>query len=172
MELDTTDFAILKYLQLEGRITMRDLAQRIGMSPPAATERVRRLEEVGIIEGYQAMLHAARLGFRVSGYMVGTPLPDKREEFYRYIQAREEIIACDAILSGGQEVLMRFCCRSAAHLMQLHEDFFGLTVSTLTYLVSDQPIKRQPINAALGRMPENEQERYSVLRGAHDKPIK
>lgn len=172
MELDSTDFQIIKYLQQEGRITMRDLAQRIAMSPPAATERVRRLEEAGIIAGYHAAVNKARLGFSVCGYMVGTPLPDKREAFYQYIQAREEIVACDAILSGGQEVLMRFCCRSAAHLMQLHEDFFGLASSTITYLVSDQPVKRQPVNAALGRMPEGEQERYSMLRLPPDKPGK
>lgn len=168
MVLDDTDFQIIKYLQQEGRITMRALARRIAMSPPAATERVHRLEEAGIIEGYHATINEPKLGFQIFGYMVAQPLPDKREAFYHYVLGKEEIISCETILSGGQEAIMKICCRSAAHLMQLHEEFFGMATTT-TYLVADQPIKQEPINPRLGRVPEGEQERYELIRSIKEK---
>ncbi len=61
--LDTTDKKILTILQTNGRITNTKLAQKIGLSPPAVLERVRRLESSGIIEKYVAILDRERAGF-------------------------------------------------------------------------------------------------------------
>lgn len=60
--LDPTDIAILEALQENGRIGMSELGRRIGLSQPATSERVKRLEERGVISGYGVRLDAARLG--------------------------------------------------------------------------------------------------------------
>ncbi|MDQ0319542.1 Lrp/AsnC family leucine-responsive transcriptional regulator [Pararhizobium capsulatum DSM 1112] len=60
--LDPTDIAILEIMQENGRIGMSELGRRIGLSQPATSERVKRLEERGIISGYGARIDAARLG--------------------------------------------------------------------------------------------------------------
>jgi Lrp/AsnC family leucine-responsive transcriptional regulator len=60
--LDPTDIAILEAMQENGRIAMSELGRRIGLSQPATSERVKRLEERGVISGYGARLDAARLG--------------------------------------------------------------------------------------------------------------
>jgi len=60
--LDPTDVAIIETLQAEGRIGMSELGRRIGLSQPATSERVKRLEERGIVSGYGARIDAARLG--------------------------------------------------------------------------------------------------------------
>ncbi len=60
--LDPTDIAILEEMQENGRIGMSELGRRIGLSQPATSERVKRLEERGVISGYGARLDAARLG--------------------------------------------------------------------------------------------------------------
>ncbi|WP_075290161.1 Lrp/AsnC family transcriptional regulator [Pararhizobium arenae] len=60
--LDPTDIAILEAMQENGRIGMSELGRRIGLSQPATSERVKRLEERGVISGYGARLDAARLG--------------------------------------------------------------------------------------------------------------
>jgi len=60
--LDPTDVAIIETLQAEGRIGMSELGRRIGLSQPATSERVKRLEERGILAGYGARIDAAALG--------------------------------------------------------------------------------------------------------------
>jgi len=65
VELDTTDWRILRELQRDGRITNVELASRVGLSPPPCLRRVQALERVGIIKGYRALLDAEALGFDV-----------------------------------------------------------------------------------------------------------
>lgn len=61
-ELDRTDIAILKALQINGRISNVELAESVHLSPPATLARVRRLEQQGFIEGYTALLNRELLG--------------------------------------------------------------------------------------------------------------
>jgi Lrp/AsnC family leucine-responsive transcriptional regulator len=63
--LDEIDKKILSFLQTDGRITNSRLAQQIGLSPPAALERVRRLEASGVIEKYVALLDRAKTGYNI-----------------------------------------------------------------------------------------------------------
>lgn len=63
--IDATDKKILTILQKEGRITNAKLAQTVGLSPPAVLERVRRLENSGIIEKYVAILDREQSGFNI-----------------------------------------------------------------------------------------------------------
>jgi len=63
--LDETDKKILSILQADGRITNSRLAQQIGLSPPAALERVRRLEASGVIEKYVALLDREKVGYNI-----------------------------------------------------------------------------------------------------------
>jgi DNA-binding Lrp family transcriptional regulator len=65
VELDTTDWKILRELQRNGRITNVELAGRVGLSPPPCLRRVQALEKSGIIKGYRALLDAEVLGFDV-----------------------------------------------------------------------------------------------------------
>ncbi|ALA16435.1 MULTISPECIES: Lrp/AsnC family transcriptional regulator [Chelatococcus] len=66
VELDATDWKILKELQADGRITNVELARRAGLSAPPCLRRVRALEEAGIIRGYRAILDQRRLGYDVT----------------------------------------------------------------------------------------------------------
>ena len=62
MELDTKDIAILEHLQLDGRLTNADLAERIHLSPSACLRRVRMLEDNGVIDGYVALINQTVIG--------------------------------------------------------------------------------------------------------------
>lgn len=63
--LDPTDIAIIEIMQEDGRIAISELGRRIGLSQPATSERVKRLEERGIITGYTAKINPAALGLRM-----------------------------------------------------------------------------------------------------------
>jgi Lrp/AsnC family transcriptional regulator, leucine-responsive regulatory protein len=61
-QLDDTDWNLLRELQRDGRLSFKELARRVHLSPPAVAERVRRLEESGVISGYTATVDASRTG--------------------------------------------------------------------------------------------------------------
>ncbi|MCS4093026.1 Lrp/AsnC family transcriptional regulator [Rhizobium sp. BK176] len=61
-QLDPTDMLIVEIMQADGRITVSELGRKVGLSQPAASERLKRLEERGIIEGYGARINTAALG--------------------------------------------------------------------------------------------------------------
>src|SRR5215475_4393573 len=67
--LDAVNIRILEELQTDPRLTMSELGRRIGMSSPAVTERVRRLEEAGVIRGYRLDLNPAALGLPIAAYI-------------------------------------------------------------------------------------------------------
>jgi Lrp/AsnC family transcriptional regulator, leucine-responsive regulatory protein len=68
-QLDDTDWRILRELQADGRLTFNELGRRVSLSPPAVAERVRRLEEGGVITGYQARVDPVRAGLPLSAFV-------------------------------------------------------------------------------------------------------
>jgi Lrp/AsnC family leucine-responsive transcriptional regulator len=68
-DLDLKDIAILEALQADGRTPLSELGRKIGLSQPAMSERVKRLEERGIIQGYGARLNLEALGLRMTAIM-------------------------------------------------------------------------------------------------------
>ena len=116
-DLDDTDLEIMSVLQEDGRITMRELAQRIALSPPSTAERVRRLEEGGFIQGYRAELDPAKLGFDTHAYILVAKLrPDQVRPFYRHVQEIPEIVAVQKLYSGGYFAMLDVYCRSTEQL--------------------------------------------------------
>ena len=68
-QLDATDWAILDELQRDGRLSFNQLGKRVNLSSPAVAERVRRLEESGVIAGYQARVDPARAGLPLTAFI-------------------------------------------------------------------------------------------------------
>lgn len=65
-ELDPTDISMIEALQDDGRISVSELGRRVGLSQPATSERLKRLEERGIITGYRAVIDPASIGLRMT----------------------------------------------------------------------------------------------------------
>ena len=86
MELDRYDRQILAILQLEGRISNQDLADRIGLSPSPCLRRVRVLEESGLITGYRAMLDAKKLGLTLMA-LIGISMDQHTPERFANLEA-------------------------------------------------------------------------------------
>jgi len=68
--LDTTDRAILIQLQANGRITNADIARQLGMAPSAILDRIRKLEQRGVIQGYTARINAAEVGLGLTAFIL------------------------------------------------------------------------------------------------------
>ena len=68
-DLDDLDWSILEELQADGRLSYKELGRRVNLSSPAVAERVRRLEESGVITGYRAQVDPGRAGYPISAFV-------------------------------------------------------------------------------------------------------
>ncbi len=108
-ELDRIDLKILRTLQSDGRISMTDLADRVGLSATPCTERVRRLEREGIIEGYHARIHPQALGLALLVFVeikLSTKSGEIFEAFRREVIKLPHILDCH-LVSGDFDYLIK-----------------------------------------------------------------
>ncbi|MEL7658498.1 MAG: Lrp/AsnC family transcriptional regulator [Bacillota bacterium] len=86
MKIDEIDVRILHELQTDSRISIRELSKRVNLSPPSVTERVRRLEDNNIIEGYTIRLNKKKLGFVIDCIVEVTIKDGQHEKFKNFIK--------------------------------------------------------------------------------------
>ena len=103
--MDSTDYRILEILLEDGRIPMKELAQRVALSAPAAAERVKRLEEENIITGYKAEINYAKLGKKINVLInVGINV-QRSEKFNELIKNEDSIIECHHVTGPYCKIL-------------------------------------------------------------------
>jgi Lrp/AsnC family leucine-responsive transcriptional regulator len=104
--LDEIDFKLLTLLQQDGRMSQHDLAEAVGLSSPATGERLRKLEERGIIRGFTAILDPKLLGRDVTAFIaVGIDGSRYYPEFVKHAQQHPEIQECHAVTGQGSHLL-------------------------------------------------------------------
>src|SRR5437764_2565506 len=96
-EIDAVNRRILGELQHDPRLTMAELGRRIGMSSPAVTERVRRLEETGVIRGYHLEINPSALGLPIAVYIRIRPHAGQLPQIIKVVQQVPEVVECHRI---------------------------------------------------------------------------
>jgi Lrp/AsnC family leucine-responsive transcriptional regulator len=97
VRMDETDRRILAILQKEGRLANARIAEQVGLSPPTVLERIRKLEERGVITGYTALVDAPRVGLKAVVFVAITlslHRAESIEEFRQAILALPEVLEC------------------------------------------------------------------------------
>ncbi|MFF2196990.1 Lrp/AsnC family transcriptional regulator [Streptomyces sp. NPDC058157] len=132
--LDPTDWAILEEVQRDGRIPFTELARRVSLSASATTERVRRLESLGVITGYRAEVDLERTGHAVLA-VVRLKYPGTRHEpLHRLLAERPEILEC-LRTTGDDCYVLRVAATSMGHLEEIVDALavFGSTTTNLVF---------------------------------------
>ena len=94
---DPVNTRILMELQKNPRLTMTELGRRVGLSSPAVTERVRRLEEMGVIQGYRLDINPAALGLPIAAYVRIRPNPGQLPKIADLADSIPEIVECHRV---------------------------------------------------------------------------
>lgn len=130
MRFDETDRKILTLLQEDGRITMKKLGEHVHLSSPAVVERVRRLEEAGVITGYTAIVEPASIGLEMTATIIVTLLPNKKQGFLDYVRETPSIY-CAHATPGKANAVIEVACANIHQFNQLigHIQQFGETES-------------------------------------------
>jgi len=143
--LDRIDVRILVVLQRDGRSTIQKLAERVGLSPRACLERVRRLEAGRLIIGYQAIIDVERLSRPVTVFAeIALEKHGKRDRFERRLGTIEEVVECWEV-SGAADYVARFVCADLATYQALTAaliDDSTLGVARIVSHIGLRPVRR------------------------------
>lgn len=117
--MDSVDLRIVDMLQANGRATQLELAKAVGLSQPAVAERIRKLEERGVITGYAAKVDAAALGVDVTAFIgVGIEHPKFFDGFAKKVMGLDEVLECHRV-AGEDSYLLKIKTRNTRTLDRL-----------------------------------------------------
>ena len=142
--LDDTDVKLLEELQADARVSLAELGRRVGMSAPAVAERMRRLEEAGVIRGYHADIEPRALGFDLGAVIRVRPHARQIPKVAQIASDTPEVVECQRI-TGDDCFFMRLHVRDVEHLEEVLDRFtpFG---QTTTSIVQSAPVPARGVD--------------------------
>ncbi|MBQ4823558.1 MULTISPECIES: Lrp/AsnC family transcriptional regulator [unclassified Leisingera] len=145
MQLDQRDLDILRVLSTEGRITKAALADRIGLSPTPCWDRLKKLEQAGLIEGYGARINLKKLAPHLTVFVAAEIADHTAASFHAFetaMQRYDEVTACWA-LAGGFDYLLQIVTRDIDAYQRLIDEMLDARIGLsryFTYVVT-KPVK-------------------------------
>ncbi|MGW0699950.1 Lrp/AsnC family transcriptional regulator [Streptomyces sp. NPDC002867] len=141
---DATDWRILQALQTQGRASFAELARSVSMSASAVTERVRRLEEAGVIKGYAAVVDQDRLGLPILAFVRLRYPNGNYKPFHDLLDTTPEILEAHHV-TGDDCFVLKVAARSMRHLEEVSGKV-GALGSVTTSVVYSSPLPSRPIS--------------------------
>ncbi|MCS2154547.1 Lrp/AsnC family transcriptional regulator [Scandinavium goeteborgense] len=139
--IDDIDRAIVAALAEDARLSLKVLSARVGLTSPSTAERLKRLEERGVIQGYGARVNLSALGYTLQALVRVRPLPGLLQKVDKYIQAMPECIECDKV-TGEDCFVMRLVVKDIAQLDTLLDGLAEFAQCN-TSIVKSSPVKRR-----------------------------
>lgn len=139
--IDDIDRAIVAALAEDARLSLKVLSARVGLTSPSTAERLKRLEERGMIQGYGARVNLSALGYTFQALVRVRPLPGLLQKVDKYIQAIPECIECDKV-TGEDCFVMRLVVKDIAQLDTLLDGLAEFAQCN-TSIVKSSPVKRR-----------------------------
>ncbi len=116
--MDRTDYQILNILQADSRTTLRQIGDQVGLTAPAVSERIHRMEEKQIIRDYRIDVDREQLDCSMTGFILVAPEPEKYQSFCEFCQKNPAIISHYHVI-GVFNALLRFAVRGTRELDEL-----------------------------------------------------
>ena len=131
--LDEIDKKILANLQDDARISYAELGRRVGLTTPAVIERVRKLEDAGVISGYRAEIDLSRIGFPITAFIRMSITGIDYSQIIEVARESSEVLECHRG-TGGDSFIMKVAVRSVEHLQEVIDRLtpYGITTTLIT----------------------------------------
>jgi Lrp/AsnC family transcriptional regulator, leucine-responsive regulatory protein len=139
--LDQIGYKMLSIVHDDARISYAELGRRVGLSPAAAAERLRRMEEAGIIKGYRADIDREALGFPVLAIVRMSCDGPKYRPFLKAVKTMDYVAECHHV-AGGDAFILKVAAGSVEDLERLVEKLLDYGVPT-TSIVFSSPVVGQ-----------------------------
>jgi Lrp/AsnC family leucine-responsive transcriptional regulator len=132
--MDRYDYNILTELQNNGKLSIAELGRVIGLSTTATKERVKKLENEGVIKGYSAVIDASKVGLDMTAYITVPVGNLEIKEMADKLSSINEIVECHKV-TGNTCFLVKVRARNSSHLELLIDEINNFAKNTYTYLV-------------------------------------
>ena len=135
LKLDRTDLKILQELQVNGRITNTELAERVSLSPSPCLQRVKKLDKYGYIKSYSAEIALEKLGDYVTVFAEVTLKSHRPQDTLRFqneVAKLSQVIECH-LISAGYDYLIKFVTKNIADYQELMESLIDKDIGIKKY---------------------------------------
>src|SRR5215471_7668452 len=140
--LDETGRNLLSALQENARLSFAELGRRIGLSPAATAERLRRLEEAGVIKGYRVEIDREALGLPILAIIRLSCDGAMYRPFLKAVQSLENVVECHHV-AGGDAFILKAVAASVEQLERLVEKLLNYGVPTTSIVFSSPVAERR-----------------------------
>ena len=166
--IDAVNARLLAELSADPRLTTAELGRRVGMSSPAVAERIRRLEERGVIRGYRLEIDPAALGLPIAAYVRVRPDPGQLPRVAELARGIPEVVECHRV-TGEDCFILKVHLPAIDQLDRLLDRFLAFGTTT-TSIIQSSPVPLRPLplpatptpaapTPAESRQPQNAQRR-------------
>ena len=140
--LDSIGRKLLAELQKDPRASYAELGRRVGLSPSATAERVRRLEDAQIIRGYRVDIDPAALGFTVKAHIRMVCDGERYRQFIQFVKTLDAVRECDHV-TGGDALMMKVLVSSIEELEHLIMKLLNYGVPTTSLVLSHTVVRHE-----------------------------
>ncbi|MBT5267652.1 MAG: Lrp/AsnC family transcriptional regulator [Rhodospirillaceae bacterium] len=146
-QLDKVGWQLLRVLQEDARLSFSELGRRIGLSSPAVAERVRRMEDAGLITGYRTMVRPSKLGFPIMAFVHLKTSGEHNTKIGTVAQTLSEVLECHHV-TGQDSYMIKVIVSSMVHLEHVISQLrkYGETTTSivLSSPVTDKMVQSGP----------------------------
>jgi len=115
MSVDSINSKILKCLQQNARQSNAEIGRQVGISSPAVSERIKKMEDLGIIEGYKTIVSPFEIGYQLKAIITLRAFMGKLKPFLEKVKTYDEVINCYRI-TGDENIVMEVVLKNQKHL--------------------------------------------------------
>lgn len=148
-KIDALNWKILKYLQENARESFANIGRKIGLTAPAVGERVKKMEDIGIISGYKAIVSHSQTGYQLKAIITLRAFMGKLKPFLEAVSSFEEVVNCHRI-TGNENIIMMVVLKDQFHLEKFIDKLiqYGETRThiVLSDVISNAPIKKRELS--------------------------
>lgn len=143
MKLDAINWKILDCLQENARRSNTDIARKVGITSPAVSERIRKMEDAGIIEGYYAKVSHFETGHQLKAIITLRAFMGRLKPFINTVPSFTEVVNCYRI-TGNENIVMEVVLNNQKHLEQFIDKLITYG-ETRTHIVLSNVVENNPI---------------------------
>ena len=143
MIIDSLNVKILKCLQLNARLSNAEIGRQVGISSPAVSERIKKMEDVGIIEGYKTIVSPFEIGYQLKAIITLRAFMGKLKPFLEKVKTYDEVINCYRI-TGDENIVMEVVLKNQKHLEAFIDQLISYGESK-TQIVLSRVVKHKEV---------------------------
>ncbi len=136
MSLDSLNWKILKCLQSNSRLSNAEIGRRVGISSPAVSERIKKMEDYGVIQGYKTIVSPFEVGYQLKAIITLRAFMGKLKPFLEKVKTYDEVVNCYRI-TGDENIVMEVVLKNQKHLETFIDQLIQYGESKTQIVLSD-----------------------------------